>query len=718
MKKFTIVISLIALTITAKTQVKDSVIQDSLKRVLLNQVNITLNSPEVIIKNDKILLNVEKMVNASGLNALELLRQSPGVTIDGQDNVKISGKNGIQILLDGRLQTLSSQQIISLLKGTSAANIKSIEVIANPSAKYDAAGNAGIINIIFKKSEKKGTSGNLTAGYQQMQNYRQNSALNFNFKKANFSIYTNANYDNSLQNTKVQSLRLLTTKSLAQSGIEEQGYSNPGIRTGVEFKINERHQVGALINFQRIWDDFPSNATTAINDVNSPDLLTTNTLANLTENKFAYNLNYQYSGKKNTTLTIDADQLTYKSILDNEVTNLFISSVNKTNFSNNTVTNINLSSIKADFTANLAKTNIETGIKFSSSQTNNLLNAEQVQNGSSLAQFNLFDYKEKNYAAYASLNSILNKWSLQLGLRAEITEMKGLSINELQQQTNLPDTIYLNLFPTVFLSFKINDKESLGFSYNRRINRPSFQDQNPYTYRTDFYYTNQGNPLLLPQFTQTFEVNYTFNRQTQLKLNFNQTKDLIEMISSQKGDQTLTLPTNAGRRSFLNISISSPAKIAKYWSIYYTLEPYYQFYKADLKQYGLTAINNGGFGLNSFLSNNFTFSKTLKGSLNGWFNYASRSSIYATKPIYSIDAAIKKQFLDAKLIFTLAYRDILNTQRWEQTIALGNVNQTSSRKWESRGTYLAMSYNFGNGKIKAKDEKEKSEEQLRIRKRN
>ena len=155
MKKFTIVISLIALTITAKTQVKDSVIQDSLKRVLLNQVNITLNSPEVIIKNDKILLNVEKMVNASGLNALELLRQSPGVTIDGQDNVKISGKNGIQILLDGRLQTLSSQQIISLLKGTSAANIKSIEVIANPSAKYDAAGNAGIINIIFKKSEKK-----------------------------------------------------------------------------------------------------------------------------------------------------------------------------------------------------------------------------------------------------------------------------------------------------------------------------------------------------------------------------------------------------------------------------------------------------------------------------------------------------------------------------------------------------------------------------------
>lgn len=720
MKKILTILYLIGISLTAKTQIKDTLTRDSLKKILLQQVVVTNQTPPIAIKLDKVVLNVEAMVNAAGLNALELLRQAPGVTVDGQDNVKMSGKSGIQILLDGRLQTLSNQQIISLLKGTNSATIKSIEIIANPSAKYDAAGNAGIINIIFKKSDRKGTSGNITAGYQQMQNYRQNSAFNLNIKQGKFSMYTNANFDNSLQNTKVQSTRLLTIKSFEQTGIEKQGYSNPGIRTGITYELNEHHKMGVLFNYQRIWDDFPSTVNTIVNNTENPDLLTTSTLANLTENRFAYNLNYQFISKNKTTLTIDADQLTYNSILGNQVNNSFKNSAIRTNFANDTKTKISLAGIKADVTSTIGRINIETGVKFSSSQTNNVLNAYQYNTtGQSIFQFNDFDYHENNYAVYASLNRTFGNWSLQAGLRAELTQMKGISINELQQLANLPDTTYLNLFPTTFISYQFNEKQSLGFSFSRRINRPSFQDQNPYHYRTDFYYSNQGNPLLLPQFTQTFEISYTFNRQTQIKLNFNQTRDLIEVISTQKGDQTLTLPVNAGKRSFVNVSISSPAQLTKFWSIYYTAEPYYQFYRADLSGYsGLTKINNGGFGFNSYLSNNFTFSKTLKGSLSSWFNYASRSSIYATKPIYSIDVALKKQLLANKLNMTLAFRDILNTQRWEQTMVLGDVNQTSIRKWESRGAYVAMSYNFGNGKIKSTSEKEKTEEQQRIKQRN
>ncbi len=720
MKKILLLIFVFSYSFTAKTQVIDSLSKDTIKNILLNQVVVINNSIPIIIKTDKVLLNVEAMVNAAGLNALELLRQAPGLTVDGQDNVKMSGKNGIQILLDGRLQTLSNQQVISLLKGTNAANIKSIEIIANPSAKYDAAGNAGIINIIFKKSDQLGTSGSFTIGYQQMKNYRQNSAFNLNLKQTKFSLFSNANFDNSLQNTQVSNLRLLPTKSLAQSGIEQQGYSNPEIRTGIEYNLNDSHKIGALFSYQRIWDDYPSNATTIITDIIGNDLLSTNTLANLSENRFAYNLNYKYTSKNKTILTIDADQLTYSSSLTNQVSNFFKNSPNKTDFTNSTKTKINLAAIKADLITSLGKTDLETGIKFSSNETNNILNANQYTiNNSNISQFNNFDYKESNYSAYTSLNRTIGKWGLQVGLRTEFTKMKGISINELKKQTNLPDTNYFNLFPSTNLIYQLNDKQSLGFSYTKRINRPSFQDQNPYNYRTDFYYSNQGNPLLLPHFTQTLELRYTFNRQNQIKLNFNQTKDLIEVISTQQGDQTLTIPTNAGKRSFLNINISLPAQITKYWNIYYTAEPYYQFYKADLSRYsGLSKVNNGGFGFNTYLSNNFTLSKTLKGSLNSWFNYASKSSVYATKPIYSIDAAIKKQFLETKLTTTLAYRDVLNTQRWEQTMILGNVNLNSIRKWESSRLYVALSYNYGNSKIKAKKEKEITTEQQRIKQRN
>lgn len=712
MKKLSILLTLFIVSLTIKAQVKDT-----LKTTTLNQVVISSSKPQITLKTDKLVMNIEQMTNAVGLNALELLRQAPGVTVDGQDNVKISGKTGIQVLIDGRMQTLTNEQLVSLLKSTNAANIKSLEIITNPSAKYDAAGNAGIINIILKKSDQKGTSGSATVGYQQMKNYRQNSALNLNYRDGKLLTYLNANFDNSLQNTTVASSRIIPNNTFSQNGIEKQGYSNPGVRTGAEYSINEQHKIGALVNFQRIWDDFPSTATTLINNTN--DILSTNTTANLTENRLAFNVNYQYTSKNKTTLTVDADQLNYTSNLNNSVVNVFRNSAEATNFSNATNTQIGLSSIKADLNFNFKNINVETGAKFSASKTDNILNAVQNNNkGASLNQFNDFNYNENTYASYLNLSKSIGKWSFQTGLRAEITAMSGASVAALMQKS-LPDTTYLNLFPSTFLRYAFNQKQSIGFAYNRRITRPSFQDQNPYQYRTDFYYTNEGNPSLLPQFTQSLTLDYTFNGQTQIKLNYNNTTDLIETISTQSNDQTLTLPVNAGTRSFINISISSPAKLTKFWNIYYTAEPYYQFYKADLSKYsGLTQINNGGFGFNAFISNNFNLSKTLKASLSSWFNYASRSSIYATKPISSVDLSLRKQLLENKLSLSFAYRDIFNTQRWQQNILLGNVNQTSLRKWESSGAYVSVNYNFGNGKIKSAKEKNKTDEQLRIKQRN
>lgn len=715
-KLLLLIISAISLPTYSKAQQK----VDTTKTTTLQQVLVNATPPPITIKTDKIILNVDKNTNVVGLNALELLRQAPGVTVDGQDQVKMSGKTGIQVLVDGRLQSLTSQQIVSLLKGTNAANIKSIEIIANPSAKYDAAGNAGIINIVLKKSEQNGLSGSLTAGYQQMKNYRQNSAFNLNFKQNKVLLFTNVNFDNSLQNTQVNSSRITSNNTFNQQGIEKQGYSNPGVRTGIQYKIDESQQVGALFNYQQVWDDFPSAASTNIYHINQlADQLTTVTQANLTENRWGYNLNYQYISKRKTTFSIDADQLNYNADLTNAVSNVFLYNTTTENFEASTKTQISLSSIKADASFSLQNINVESGLKYSESTTKTSLGALQTNNqGYALMQRNQFNFKEDNYAAYINLSKNIGKWNVQAGLRTELTALQRKTLLA-PTTNNLPDTNYVNFFPNLFLRRQLNQKISIGFAYNTRITRPSFQDQNPYQYRTDYYLSNQGNPLLLPQISQSLTADITLNGQTQIKLGYSSTSNLIEIISTQQNDQTVTLPVNAGTRSMLNLSISSPAQIARFWNIYYSAEPYYQFYNADLSSYnGLAKINNGGFGLNAYLSNTLLISKTLKGSISWWFNYASRSSIYSTKPISSIDLSMKKQLLADKLSLTFAYRDILNTQRWQQSIFLGNVNQTSLRKWESSGAYLALSYAFGNGKIKSASQKDKSDEQLRIKARN
>ncbi|MBC6112830.1 outer membrane beta-barrel protein [Pedobacter fastidiosus] len=693
--------------------------KDTLKTYQLNEVKIKSTVPVVQIKSGKILLNVEAMPTAVGLNALELLRLVPGITVDGQDNVKISGKNGVQVLVDGRIQTLSAQQLSTLLKGTSGASLKTIEVISNPSSKYDAAGHAGIINLVFKKSTTHGISGNLLAGYQQMEHYKQNTALNLNVKGEKVNAFFNGNLDNSLQFTEVTSNRILLDKVLNQNGVERQGYSNSMFRTGLDYDLNKKHRIGTILTYQRTWDDFPSDAKTEVSG-NFPDLLSTFTQANLTENRLSANVNYQYVGEKESKLLLEANWMHYGSRLGNYVDNRFTSSGLVNGFENNTSTKINLFSTKADYSQKLGKVNLESGLKFSSSKTDNSLLAKQSGGNVSVAnQSNDFDYSEQIAAAYLSLERNVGKLNIQAGLRGEYTRMKGLSINETGLKTALPDTAYLNLFPTLFIRYQVSEKNSLGFAYSKRINMPSFQDQNPYVYRTDFFYASRGNPLLLPQFTNSLELDYTFDGQRQLKISYNSTADLIEVIRTQQGDQTLELPVNAGKRSFLNVSFNSPFKIFKAWTGYFSAEPYYQFYKADLSKYlGLASIEQGGAGFNGYLSNTVDLGKSWKAGLSAWFNYASRSSIYSTKAIYSVDFSLKKPVFNERLNLSLAMRDIFNTQKWEQVAVIGQINQRNSRKWESRGLYLGLNYNFGNKKNRAQgSEKGKTEEQERIKSR-
>lgn len=683
----------------------------------LKAVSITATKPLIERKIDRTVMNVENSVLAAGNSAMEILERAPGVTVDKDDNISLKGKQGVTVMLDGKLTYLSSAQLANMLRSTDGNTIQSIEIITNPSAKYDAAGNSGIINIKLKKNKAAGTNGSLAATGGYGQNHKASTSLNMNHKNGNLNVFGNYSYTNNKRPQDINLNRAVTNNgklTYFDENTDMLGSRNShNYKLGADYDLSKTNTLGVQVTgYNSSFDANSFNNTLISPDkVNTSAVTTTSNRAAESYNNIAANINNRIvldtAGKE---LSMDADYSHFYNKQSNNYTNNYFYADGNTLRTNSLLRNslpskINIGTFKADYTNPLGKTmKLEAGIKFSYVATNNDLHTDSVLNNNwvtDAGRTNLYKYTENINAGYLNFSKSWKKTSLQAGLRAEQTNSKGDS-RDVNNVTLINERHYLSWFPSVFVNQELSDKHSLGLNYSRRIDRPSYDDLNSFQQILNAYTYQQGNPNLKPQYTNSYELSYTYNKKYNATLGYSLTTDVMVELPEQIGVNTLITRDNLAEQTNYSLNINAPFTIAKWWSMNNNLTAFYLGFKTNTTKLNL---DNGQFAGNGNSINTFILSKTVK--MEGTFNYQSPLTygLFHIRSQYSFDAGISKSFAEKKANLKFSVSDVFNTRKQNLTVRQGNLNFDVFQKNETRVARLTFTYNFGNSKIQARRHK-------------
>ena len=691
-----------------------------------NEVVITAKKPFVENQLDKTVLNVQNDINAIGSSAFEILQKAPGITITGEDNIKMAGKGSVNVLIDGRPVQMGEKDLANYLKSTPGANIDKIELITNPSSKYDAQGSAGIINIKLKRSKTLGTNGNISTDYTQNVHNRYGTSINLNNRNKVANIYGNGGYRQSYQHTTGGVDRTIigvNPKFFTNTTLDKDDYKSANYRLGADFTLSKKSTLGVLTNGNVGRDVMITPGVTLIQN-NAK--ITDSSIRTDNYNKFNFNsnsnnLNYAYEDTMGNQLNADADYVYFNN---KQITNTNTKLVNKINtvYDNkinilNTNTVINIYSFKVDYIKTLKKqkAKIETGIKTNFVDTRNNLAAEKLAYNTispDSLRSNRFDYTENVNAAYAMYSKEVNsKFAYQVGLRAEQSNIKGKSTDIYNRVINNPDTTYLNIFPTAFVKYTASKSSQFIAAYSRRLNRPDYQAMNPFENVVDIYTSQRGNPFLRPEYANNYELKYVYKDAASLGVGFTQTKDFLQNIVSQEGEKTFATQKNLGEKNSLYFQFNLPIPVTKKYEIYAAFTAYNNRYMGTIPE---GTFNVAAWGFNGYMSNDYKLPNNYKLQVSGWWQMPGLEGIGRVKAFGSADVGVQKAVYKKKLNVQVSVTDLFNTQRYQEGAVLNTINYTYFRKWESRGVRFNLNYKFGNKNVKQNRNRDTGEDANRI----
>ncbi len=680
---------------------------------------------------DKTVLNVQADVTASGKNAFEILQQAPGVVIDPNDNIQMAGKQGVNVYIDGRPVNLSAADLANLLKSTPGANLEKVELITNPSSRYDAQGQAGIINIRFKKNKSMGMNGSVTGGYAQSQHSRQNAAIDLNYRINKLNLYGNAGWNGGYQHTQLNVNRIVKqgtlTQKFDQNGYDDDRWNRYVVKTGADYYLNNRHTLGFMVMGSTNQLQFGTNSTTNIGNLaGRVDSMAVNRTTNPShDNRLNTVLNYRFADTLGTELILTADYTTFgnqgiTTLISNFYNTERQQSTGTRGNQFNTSTDIRVFSFKGDLTKEWKATNskLEVGFKTNFAQTNNDFLAHLLRESLFIAdtgRTNTFRYTENIHAAYANLLKKWNKWTVQGGLRAEYAQVKGVSTNLTEQVKTTPDTSYLNVFPTAFVQFQATQNSQFNLNYSRRIQRPNYQDLNPFVYQSDPYTSDQGNPYLRPQYTNSMELAYTYKWAHTIRFGYSHTNDYYTDVTHQHGTLTTRTIENVGKADVLNLSISTPFKVTKWWNGYLSTGGNWNLFRTVLPE---GRANVTALSMNGYMQHNFTLPKDITVQVSGFYSSPRREAVFYNRGLGAMNIGIQRKIMKQNATVQLGIDDVLNTMRWAQHVDFGSVQFESSRKWESRRFKIQFTYRFGNQQLKKGREWSSDDNKNRIKEKN
>ena len=681
----------------------------------MSSVTVTAAKPIVEVKADKTILNVEGTINSVGSDALELLRKSPGVMVDKDENLSVNGKNGVQVYIDGRPTPLSGQDLSNYLKSIQSTSIESIEIITNPSAKYEAAGNAGIINIRLKKNKSLGTNGSVNAGVNIGHYPKYNGGITLNHRNKNMNIFGNYAFNKGKNINHIDLYRTVADSLFDQHGTMKMENESHNYKAGVDFFLNKKNVLGVMVNGTVAKPSVSNDSHTDISYLPTDSLnriLVAENSSIMKRNNVNLNVNYTYTGADGKSLTLNADH-GYYDISTNQLQPNFYYDPSGINLTKSVIsrmispTNIYINSLKGDWEQNFKKGKLGYGGKVAFVKSDNdfqnydLNGSNEVLNTD---KSNLFTYKENINAAYVNYNRQFKGVMVQAGARLENTIAKGNSsgVKDNKEWEDGFDRNYSNVFPSAAVTFNKNPMSQFGISYSKRIDRPAYQDLNPFEFKLDEYTFQRGNVDLKPQYTNSIGISHTYKYRLTTSLNYSHVKDMFaQWIDTTEKSKAFIQKKNLAQQDIISFNVSYPYQYKSYM-IFANLSSNYSMYKADFGPG--REVDQDAFGLNLYVQNSLKFgkTKTWTAELTGFYVAPTiQQGAFRSNSLFSLDAGLSKNLWKNKATIKTSFSDMFNTLHFTgKQEFVGQVTKIKAQ-WESQQLKVNFVYRFGSNQIKA-----------------
>ncbi len=693
----------------------------------LEEVTVKATRPEIIIEPDKTIVNVEGTVMAEGSNAFDVIGRSPGVYVDQDGNINLNGRSGVTVMINDRPTYMSSIDLANFLRSMPAENIKSIEVINNPSARFDAEGSAGVINIRLKKNTVDGMFGNVQFGGQYNGLWVPIGGVSLNVKKGKWSTNASLNYNHFANVNELEIERNFTTEDgisrfLQDSEIKQRN-KNLFFNGSANYEINEKQNIGLNIQASDNQNSSINNSLTDITSSGTSDIsyLDSHNDASGGSNRIFANLHYDAKldtlGAK---ISADMDFTRMNSDSESLLTNQYWTGETQENLSNDRILTLNsmfytIFTAKSDYVKPLGKgRTLETGVKGSWVESDNNLDlSKSIEDGPFEDQpgSNRFIYNENVLAAYASYKAnISEKLSFQAGLRGEYSDITGNSVTLERVNTQK----YFNLFPSAFIQHKVSDNYQIVYNINRRITRPNYRLLNPFIYYIDPLTAETGNPNLKPQYSNNIEMNHVIKGSYQFSLTYSETEDAFNQvfIQDQEAKTTTTFTDNFDKTNNVNFRAIVPVQIKDWWSTSNMVQVTYNRFKSLI---GDDYLDNAQTSYMLRTQHNLNLPKGFKVELIGMYIGPQIWGQGMIDGFGWVDAGITKSIMKDKLTFSVDGTDLLRSQVIYADIKFADID-TSFRQYRSnQGVRFTLKYNFAKGEsFKVKSNSGSSEERNRL----
>jgi iron complex outermembrane recepter protein len=680
--------------------------------IMLQSAEVSAFKPLVEVKADKTVFNVENSINSTGSTAYELLQKAPGVVVDNNDNITLKGRGGVMVQIDGRNSRLSEAELADYLKSVQSTDVEAIDLISNPSSKYDAEGTAGIINIKLKRNKNFGTNGSVTLGYAHGRYSKYNTALSLNHRSKKWNFYSNySNYwgdRNFIFNLYREQRPYIYNQS---SNNLRNGLSH-NYKAGVDYTINKKNNLGAMVNGS--YSDIKGTHTNRNYIQNFETLAIDSVLksdqeSRYTSNNFNLNLNHQFKDTLGHELTSDFDFGYYDGNRDTYIPNVYtlpdlVTPLSGSYFRSETPTVIKIFTFKSDYSQKFLSGKIGFGIKTSFVNTDNTFNFFDIIDNQEIidnTRSNHFVYEENVNAAYLNYSRTIGKFDVQAGVRVENTRSEG----DLRSETAVDDKNvtreYTDFFPSAGLTWNWHKDHSTGLIYSSRIDRPNYQELNPFEQKLDELSFRKGNPFLNPQYSDKVELSHTYKYTTTVSVGYSYTEDFFAQIADTlPGGKGVLTPRNLATEEVISANLSLSKQPVKWYSIYLNAGLSNQAYNADFGEN--KTINTSFLSFNMYAQNSIKLPYDFTFEVSGWFNSGGVwAGSYKADATGSLDLGLQKKLFGESASLKISVTDILETAPWSSYNTYAGIVSKANGNWESRQFRASFNWRFGNKNVRA-----------------